>query len=96
MLSSIMHMLPQAAAYTKEYAGAWALLGAGVGAGLAVVGIGLGVGRIGGQAVEAMARQPEMAGRVNTSAIVFAALVEGAGLIAIVVAFLIPQKFPMT
>jgi F-type H+-transporting ATPase subunit c len=96
MLSTIIHMLPQAAAYTREYAGAWALFGAGLGAGLAVVGIGLGVGRVGGQAVEAMARQPEMAGRVNTAAIVFAALVEGAGLIAIVVAFLIQNKFPFT
>ena len=93
MLSTILHLLPQAAQYTKEYSGAWALLGAGVGAGLAVVGIGLGVGRVGGQAVEAMARQPEMAGRINTNAIVFAALVEGAGLIAIVVAFLIQNKF---
>ncbi len=39
-----------------------ALLGAGIGMGLAVIGAGLGIGRIGGQAVEAMARQPEASG----------------------------------
>ena len=36
-----------------------ALLGAGIGLGLAIIGAGLGIGRIGGQAVEAIARQPE-------------------------------------
>jgi F-type H+-transporting ATPase subunit c len=64
-----MHIsvIPFMQAYTMEYAAWWALLGAGIGAGLAIVGIGLGVGRIGGQAVEAMARQPERAGRVHPS-----------------------------
>ena len=32
---------------------------AGVGAGLAVIGAGLGIGRIGGSAMDAIARQPE-------------------------------------
>ena len=32
--------------YTKEYMGAWAMLGAGIGAGLAVIGAGIGIGRI--------------------------------------------------
>ena len=93
MLSTIFPLL-QAASFTKEYAGAWALMGAGIGAGLAIVGIGLGVGRIGGSAVEAMARQPEMAGKVQTAALVFAALVEGAGLFAVVIAFMIQSRFP--
>jgi len=93
MLSSVLPLLQTAATFTREYAAGWALFGAGLGAGVAIIGIGLGVGRIGGQAVEAMARQPEMAGRVQTSGLIFAALVEGAGLFAIVIAFMIQQKF---
>jgi F-type H+-transporting ATPase subunit c len=86
-------MLLQAATYTTEYTQAWALAGAAVGAGIAVIGAGLGVGNVGGKAVEAMARQPEMAAKIGTQGIIFAALVEGAALIAIVVAFLVVFKF---
>ena len=86
-------MLLQAAAYTKDYTGAWAMMGAAIGAGLAVVGAGIGIAGVDGKAVEAMARQPEMAGRVGTQGLIFAALVEGAALIAIVVAFLVVGKF---
>ena len=93
MLHSITPFLMQAAQYTKEYSGAWALNGAGIGAGLAIVGIGIGIGRIGGQAVEGMARQPEMQSKIQNSALLFAALVEGAGLFAIVIAFMIQAKF---
>lgn len=93
MLNTIFPLLQGMASYTQEYAAGWALLGAGIGAGVAIIGIGLGVGRIGGQAVEAMARQPEMAGKVQTAALIFAALVEGAGLFAIVIAFMIQGKF---
>lgn len=75
------------------YAGAWAMLGAGIGAGLAVIGAGLGIGRLGGQAMDGMARQPEMAGRIQTGAIILAALIEGAALFAVVVALLITLKF---
>ena len=89
----IYPLLQAAAEFNKNYTGAWAMMGAGIGAGLAVIGAGIGVGRIGGQAVEGMARQPEMAGRITTSAIVFAALVEGAALFAIVISFLIQNKF---
>jgi F-type H+-transporting ATPase subunit c len=82
-----------AGAFNRDYTGAWAMLGAGVGAGLAVVGAGLGIGRVGGQAVEGMARQPEAAGTIQTAALIFAALIEGAALFAIVVGFLIQNKF---
>jgi F-type H+-transporting ATPase subunit c len=71
----------------------WAQLGAALGAGLAVVGAGIGIGRIGGQAVEGMARQPEVAGRLQTAALIFAALVEGAALFAIVIAFIVQGKY---
>ncbi|HMN95865.1 MAG TPA: ATP synthase F0 subunit C [Phycisphaerales bacterium] len=63
-------------------------LGSGLAAGLAVIGAGLGIGRIGGSAVESIARQPEMAGSIFTNMILAAALIEGATLFAVVVAFL--------
>ena len=48
-----------------------------IGAGLVVIGAGLGIGRIGASAVESMARQPEMAGSIQTAMIIAAALIEG-------------------
>ena len=86
-------LLQAAAAAGRDYTGAWAMLGAGIGAGLAVIGAGLGIGRIGGQAVEGMARQPEAAGRIQTAGLILAALIEGVALFAIVVTFLIQGKF---
>ncbi|HEX8323053.1 MAG TPA: ATP synthase F0 subunit C [Tepidisphaeraceae bacterium] len=59
-----------------------------LGAGLAVVGAGLGIGRIGGSAMEGIARQPEAGARIAANMIIAAALVEGAALFAIVVAIL--------
>ncbi|NVK04890.1 MAG: ATP synthase F0 subunit C [Flavobacteriia bacterium] len=61
---------------------------AAVGAGLAVLGVGLGIGRIGGQAMDAIARQPEASGKIQTAMIIAAALIEGAGLFGIVVGLL--------
>ena len=49
---------------------------AAIGAGLAAVGAGIGIGRIGGSALESMARQPEMMGDIRTNMIIAAALVE--------------------
>lgn len=60
-----------------------------VGAGIAVLGAGLGIGRIGGSAVESMARQPEMAGKVQTAMIIAAALIEGAAFAAILLPFVL-------
>ena len=60
-----------------------------IGAGLAVLGAGLGIGRIGGSAVESMARQPEVAGQVQTAMIIAAALVEGAAFAAILLPFIL-------
>ncbi|PVX58510.1 ATP synthase F0 subunit C [Hallella colorans] len=65
-----------------------AKLGAGLGAGIAAVGAGVGIGRIGGQAMDAMARQPEVMNKIFTNMIVAAALIEGVALFAVVVAFL--------
>lgn len=86
-------MLQAAAEYSKNYMGAWAMMGAGIGAGLAIVGAGIGIGKVGGQAMDGIARQPEMAGQIRTAAIIFAGLVEGAALIALVVGFQIVGKF---
>ncbi len=60
-------------------------IGAGLAAGLGVIGAGIGIGRIGGSAVEAIARQPEMAGRIFINMILTAALVEGVALFAVIV-----------
>ena len=67
-------------------------LGAAIGAGIAVLGAGLGIGRIGGTAMEAIARQPEAAGDIRSNMIVSAALIEGAAFFAIVVCLLISFK----
>jgi F-type H+-transporting ATPase subunit c len=61
---------------------------AAIGAGLAVIGAGIGIGKIGGSALEAMARQPELAGKIQTVMIIAAALVEGVALFGVVVALL--------
>ena len=61
-------------------------VGAALGAGLAV--IGAGIGKIGGSAMEAIARQPEVSGDIRMNMIIIAALVEGVALFAIVVCFL--------
>ncbi|MCL1674205.1 ATP synthase F0 subunit C [Elizabethkingia meningoseptica] len=61
---------------------------AAIGAGLAVLGVGLGIGKIGGHAMDAIARQPEQSGKIQTAMIIAAALIEGAGLFGIVVAML--------
>jgi F-type H+-transporting ATPase subunit c len=61
---------------------------AAIGAGLAVIGAGIGIGMVGGQAMEASARQPEATGKIQTAMIIAAALIEGVALFAVVVALL--------
>lgn len=76
------------AAAVASSASGLAKMGGAIGAGLAVIGCGLGIGRVGGSATEAMARQPEAAGQINTAMIVTAAMIEGATLFAVVVGLL--------
>jgi F-type H+-transporting ATPase subunit c len=64
-------------------------MGAGIGAGIASIGAGLGIGLIGKGAVEAIARQPEVAGEIRTFMLLTAAFVEGVALFGIVVCMLI-------
>ena len=61
---------------------------AAVGAGLAVIGAGLGIGRIGGSAMDAIARQPEVYSKIQLAMIISAALIEGVAFFAIVVSLL--------
>lgn len=61
---------------------------AAIGAGLAAIGAGIGIGKIGGNAMEAIARQPEAAGDVRSNMIVAAALIEGVALFAVIVCLL--------
>ncbi|MEL4307101.1 ATP synthase F0 subunit C [Joostella sp. CR20] len=61
---------------------------AGIGAGLAAIAAGLGIGKIGGAAMDAIARQPEAASKIQTAMIIAAALIEGVALFAVVVALI--------
>jgi F-type H+-transporting ATPase subunit c len=62
---------------------------AAIGAGLAVIGAGIGIGNIGANAMDAIARQPEAVGDIRANMILMASLVEGAALIAILLAFFV-------
>ena len=64
-------------------------MGAAIGAGLAAIGAGIGIGKIGGSAMEGIARQPEMAGNIRTSMLIIAALREGVALFAVIVCMLL-------
>jgi F-type H+-transporting ATPase subunit c len=79
----MMNLLAQAAPMIgdKGLAG----LGAGIGTGLVVLGGGLGIGRIGGQAMDGIARQPEAGGRIGTNMIIAAALIEGFTFFALII-----------
>ena len=63
-------------------------VGRGFGAALTIVGAGLGFGKIGAAALESMARQPEIAGKIQTAMIVIAALLEGATFFALLICIL--------
>ena len=55
-----------------------------IGAGIVVIGAGLGLGKIGGSAMDAIARQPEAAGKIQTAMIIIAALLEGLAFAALI------------
>jgi len=68
------------------------LLGAGVGSGIVALGVGIGIGRIGGSAVEAIARQPDEVGKIQTAMIIASALIEGVALFGVLVCLIIATK----
>jgi len=98
LLAGASSAMAQPAGNTGDSAGtvdpnySLAYAGAAIGAGLALIGAGLGIGRIGGSAVEAIARQPEASGRIQPAMLLAAALIEGVALIALVVALLVVLK----
>jgi F-type H+-transporting ATPase subunit c len=78
-------LLMESTAFAQEVASSGLdSAGKGVGAGLVILGAGLGIGKIGGSAVEAIARQPEATGNVQTAMIIAAALIEGATFFALI------------
>jgi len=82
---SLLNVLLQATANLAPIA----KMGAGIGAGIAAIGAGIGIGKIGGSALESIARQPESVGDIRSNMIVAAALIEGVAFFAIVVCLLI-------
>jgi F-type H+-transporting ATPase subunit c len=61
---------------------------AGIGAGLAVIGGGLGIAKIGAAALEATARQPEVANTARVTMFIAAGLVEGATFFGLIICLL--------
>lgn len=88
----LLNLVQDTAAATSDIVAAAknnnALLGAALAIGMAIIGAGIGLGRIGGQAAEAIARQPEAAGEIRGAALLIAVLLEGATIIALVFALL--------
>src|SRR5689334_21607943 len=64
-------------------------IGAGLGAALTIIGAGWGFGRIGAAALESIARQPEVASRVQTAMLIIAALLEGATFFSLIVCIIV-------
>ena len=65
-------------------------LGGAFGSGLIIIGAALGIGKIGANAVESMARQPEVAGNIQTAMIISAALIEGVTFFALIICLMQP------
>lgn len=65
------------------------LLGAGIGAGIVALAAGFGIGKIGQAAMEAIARQPEAGGKIQTAMIIAAALIESVALFGTIVCLII-------
>lgn len=83
---SMLTLLQEGAGLAVAYAGA------GIGAGIAALAAGIGIGRIGGSALESIARQPEAVNDIRSNMIVAAALIEGAAFVAIVACLLVIFK----
>jgi F-type H+-transporting ATPase subunit c len=82
MLTSLVTLAQEAGSLIGD--AGLATLGKGLGFGLTVLGGGKGIGEIGGNAVQAIARQPEASGTIGTNMIIAAALVEGLAVISMV------------
>ena len=76
-LASIMVLGLATSAFAQQTQEAWIEFGGAFGVGLTVIGAAYGIGRLAGSALESMARQPEVAGSIQTAMIIAAALIEG-------------------
>lgn len=91
-------MAQQSEALSKEVAGTGARLfstpaaAAGFGAALTIIGAGIGFGRIGAAALESMARQPEVAGRIFTAMLIIGAFLEGATLFSLIICIIMAGR----
>lgn len=88
MLNLLMQSQAMTDAAAASVGAGWGAMGAGIGMGLALIGAGIGLGRIGGQVAEGIARQPEAEGAIRGAGLLFAVLLEGATIIALVFALL--------
>ena len=73
----------------QQSGGATGNIGNGIVYGFAAIGPGLGIGYLVGKALESMARQPEMAGQLQTTMFLGIAFVEALALFGFVLAFII-------
>ena len=80
----MLGILAQAAEQAINLSG----IGASIGAAIAAIGAGIGIVKIGGEAMEDIARQPEAAGDIRSNMIVIAALIEGVALFDVIVCIL--------
>ena len=103
MTSKLFKVLPVAAlilcfsapAFAQDgHAGGGGMVAVGIGLalGLSILGAGLGQGRIGGSAMEGMARNPQASGDIRTAMLLGMAFPESLVLFALAIAFLLQQK----
>ena len=88
----LMMMLPMMLAEINMDDKAFGLLGGLLGVGLTVMGAARGIGQLAGSACEAIARQPEAGGRIFTTMIIAAALIEGVTLFALIICLIVVLK----
>ncbi len=89
MLHALITVVQEAVANPEGAESSIGLIGAGLAIGGAVLGAGLGIGPIGAAAAQGIARQPEATAQIQTAAIIFAALIEGAALFGLGLALLL-------
>jgi F-type H+-transporting ATPase subunit c len=92
MATPVLAQPPNSSSFVLSGAG----MGAGLGAALTIIGAGYGFGRIGSSALESMARQPEVAGRILPAMIVIAALLEGATFFALLICYQVGGRIVTT
>jgi F-type H+-transporting ATPase subunit c len=92
-LAAVALFVSAVPAFAQDVPNTPVLSGAGIGAGLGmaltIIGAGYGMGKIGSAALESMARQPEVAPRIQTAMIIIAAMLEGATLASVILCYLL-------